>query len=654
MKNKFHIVLLVSTQLFLLSNLNASISFDGVELWNHVVTLDKNTWQDQEKSNFKNKVVNSGDFARRVYLDLTGKIPTHEQMEDFLKSKDINKRQKLIEELLNSIGYASHFGSFFGDLMRYKKTINDDFSKYLFRHLYENKPYDKLVYDLFTSEGTIAKNPAVMLYYRDSDTGIFDTLNSSVRAFLGIRLGCAQCHNHRFDKWTQKDFYETASLLHGVGYRRTTYSPTVRIIRNHLSNIIDRKLISENKIDQHMYYVLIPSDGSISYKEKEKLVYPETYRYENAKPGQVVHYRNIFGFGPELDQTLTDRRAIFAKWLTSKENKVFAKAMGNRLWQKFNGVGLMEPIDDWKEGLEIQNINLFNALGEIFIDLDYDLKKLIWVILNSEAYQKNVDPKKMINGENYAAQGATLRRMSGYQVYDSLLTLTHGNLDQHSQVIPEYFEFYDELQKLTVSYMENNMLKKIGQHSKKYGTKASGVIDDEITKDLVYYCNKVIELKEYYGIKDNDHKNEVVRNKNMTDMTDNSMMMSSEQNNIPNNAVTRSVNLRANEFLHNFGSQERSEPDTKTDPEASIQQIMSMLNSSMVQKAVHKNSYLMKELNKRSSSSKKLSYLTYSIYGRAPTKEEMNLSQSILKDFDNNWGTLAKIFINSREFYFIK
>ena len=650
---KIFVLTLFLVQLCLLSQTHAAYH----DLWKHVITLDRNAWQDQDKSKINKHSVDSAEFARRVYLDLTGKIPTYDQLEGFIQSKEINKREKLISALLGSIGYASHFTNFFGDLLRYKNSRNSDYIKYIFRQLYDNKPYDKLVYELFTSNGSLAAKPTAAFYYRDTDTGVFDTLNASVRAFLGIRLGCAQCHNHRFDKWTQKEFYETASFLYGTTGTRINSTPSVKIAQAHLKHILEKKLISEDKIDQYMKYIILPSDGQVNYNPKNKLVYPENYRYDNAKPGDQVKPRIIFDFGPKLDTSLTDKRAAFAKWMTSKENKVFAKVMANRLWKKFNGIGLMEPVDDWKDGNEIKNVNLFNALGDIFIKVNYDLKKMIWIILNSETYQKSVDQKNKVQIDNYATQGATLRRMSGYQIYDSLLTLEYGDLDEYSQFKPDHFEFYDEIQKLAVDFIDKKMLKMLRAHSKKYGTKAGSVIDDDITKKLVHYCSKVIELKEYYDIsslsdkkllKQDEMSQNTMASKSMMEMNTKASM----HHNIPRSSDDNG--RRSGGFLNTFGDKERSQPITTTNSEANMQQIMTLLNSGLIKSVTNKNSHLMKGLEQRENTADKISYLTYSIYGKAPSAKELKLYMSVLKDFNQDWTVLIKILLNSREFFFIK
>ena len=122
------------------------------------------------------------------------------------------------------------------------------------------------------------------------------------------------------------------------------------------------------------------------------------------------------------------------KWLTSKDNPMFAKIMPNRLWKRIMGYALMDPIDDWKDNITIQNPQLFHTLGDIFVDLDYDIKALLRVIFNSEAYQYAIDQDNEFNQEDYSVQGAMMKRMSPSQINDSLLVLRYGPLEKYARI----------------------------------------------------------------------------------------------------------------------------------------------------------------------------------------------------------------------------
>ena len=173
------------------------------QLWKHVVTVDRLAWQEREGQKLINKRVNDQDFVRRIYLDITGKIPTYEQMATFFASKELDKREKLIEELLASPGYTAHYSTFWLDLLRNPyRGANDfrykEYTRFTERFLSENWLHDKIVKKLLLASGSANENPAIGYYCRDDETDFMDTFNATTRVFLGTRLGCAQCHNHRF------------------------------------------------------------------------------------------------------------------------------------------------------------------------------------------------------------------------------------------------------------------------------------------------------------------------------------------------------------------------------------------------------------------------------------------------------------------------
>ena len=203
--------------------------------------------------------------------------------------------------------------------------------------------------------------------------------------------------------------------------------------------------------------------------KKKQFTYPETYIYDNAKPGEVVKPRIVFDYGPENPKGDTPREK-FANWLTSKENTMFARVMPNRLWKRIMGYANMDPIDDYKDNIEIQNPKLFEALGDIFVDLNYDLKALLSVFFNSEAYQYAYNPKNNFDTDEYRVQGVKLKRMSAHQLQDSLKTLRYGNLDKFTRYDSDYFEFEDKINQLAIEY-KNEFLSEFRKIAKEHGRK---------------------------------------------------------------------------------------------------------------------------------------------------------------------------------------
>lgn len=634
------------------------------QLWKHVVTVDRLAWKEREAEKKVNDLVSEEHFIRRIYLDITGKIPTFEQIKNYSQSKDVLKRQKLIDQLLNSKGYVSHLTNFWRDLLRHQGVKNmkhDEFTRYLERSVYENKPYDVMVREMLLARGTQHQNPAIGFYMRDELTDPMDTFNATVRAFLGVRIGCAQCHNHRFDKWTQKEFYESAAFLWGLGCGKYIGNGESEVHGTHAAALRKDKRFIDLEGSFYISQMLNPSKAVVRYHKDPALHFPDNYVYDNAKPGEKVKPRIVFDYG-NVKLKGDSHREQFANWLTSDENRPFARIMANRLWKRVMGIALLEPIDDWKDNITIQNPLLFDALGEIMVELKYDIKAFLRVIYNSEAYQYSFNIKNDFPQDHYKVQGATLKRMSAEQLSDSLLTLMHGNLDKFSRLDPQYFEFEDKLYEVLQEYVDtvNPMLT---EHAKKY-MRNTDLTDPEILDYMMKTAEKIRELEEYYNI----NRKGYIKGYDMGEFSplvshvtppEDSMMMSSGEGSQSHHEPSRMIHrahFKSNGFMNDFGKLDRSSPETSIDSGSSLKQILLMMNSSNVKNIVYKDSYLMKELKKIEQLEKRVQFLYYSIYGRAPQKKELLMAKKFIEESKHKgaWSDYTLALINSPEFYFIK
>jgi hypothetical protein len=640
----------------------ASRHIDDKNLWKHVVNLDRLAWEEQSSLKKINKQVDDQEFVRRIYLDITGKIPTYQQLTEFLKSKEINKRGKLIDELLDAPGYVSNFSNFWNDLLRNpygnvtpEADFHKEFSRYIERVLAENRPYNEIVFDMIMSEGTLQQNQAAGFWMVDSQTSTHDTLNATVRAFLGTRIGCAQCHNHRFDKWTQKEFYESSAFFNGISFGQDYPNQVLSVMRTHVKEFQKDEAI-KSRLSSYSRMLFSPSRALVRYNANRRLTYPSNYAYTNAKPNETVKERIVFGYGDKALES-DDRRKVFATWLTSKNNPMFARIMANRLWKRIMGISLMEPIDDWKDNITIQNPDLFNALGDTFAKVDYDFKAFLSVIFNSEAYQLGYHPKNVIQQEEYKVQGANLKRMSSTQIIDSLLTLQYGNIDGYMKLDPQYFEFEDKLNATIQSYKEE-ILPLMKAHYEQYGQQTEE-IDSSAIAIMSKYFDKLQELEEYYQIEKNGRlKNNsqlVAMNKTKSKSKEEPMMMQGSMSHNKGKAVMAS-HYQNNDFMKTFGATARSAPETNVNTGATIKQILKLMNSDQSKNAVKKDSFLMREMWKIEKLPSRISYLYHSIYGRAPSKKDVAIAAKFLGGTNKmeRWSKYALALINSPEFYFYK
>jgi Protein of unknown function (DUF1549) len=247
--------------------------------------------------------------VRRVYLDVVGTIPTFRQTNRFLESKEPEKRAKLIDELLDSEGYASHFFNYWADILRYKDQLNSNvrgepFRQWLKQSLAENMPWNRMVYHMLTAEGRIWENPATGYMQRDPGMQL-DIVNNTTRIFLGTRIGCAQCHNHPFDKWTQKEFYEMAAFLYPTqpntfaGDKRFWESSPTDRLNNELAKLtLEEEDRRQNKITLDRMINMNMTVVNDKFDRVIKL--PKDYAYDDAKPGTVVQPKTLFGWYPRI------------------------------------------------------------------------------------------------------------------------------------------------------------------------------------------------------------------------------------------------------------------------------------------------------------------------------------------------------------------
>ncbi|MEO6738707.1 MAG: DUF1549 and DUF1553 domain-containing protein, partial [Chthoniobacteraceae bacterium] len=293
-------------------------------------------------------------FLRRVSLDIAGRLPSADEAKAFVASKEADKRDKLIETLLASGDYADYFAGKWTSLLHNKRdaatdiTANFAFHSWVRDNLLANTPYDQMVRQLLAATGTIASNPAVAWYKRVKEPT--QQLEDVAQLFLGVRMQCAQCHHHPFERWSQKDYYSMAAFFTQVGRKPTTTAG---------EDVIFHK-------------------RGIAQAENKKTRQP-------VKPAAL---------GAPAKEILPDDdpRLQLADWLSDKANPFFAKSLVNRYWKHFFRRGLVEPEDDIRDTNPPTNPELLDALANHFIKSGYDLKAVVRVIAQSHTYQLSEKP----------------------------------------------------------------------------------------------------------------------------------------------------------------------------------------------------------------------------------------------------------------------
>ncbi|HZJ17841.1 MAG TPA: DUF1549 domain-containing protein, partial [Chthoniobacteraceae bacterium] len=273
-------------------------------------------------------------FVRRAGIDIAGHLPTLEEAQRFVADTDPAKRDRLIDSLLASPEYADYFANKWSALLRNKRSkINDArvtfaFHDWIRECFLTNKPYDQFVRELVAASGAVEENPAVAWYRQVKEPQ--QQLEDTAQLFLGMRLQCAQCHHHPFEKWSQQDYYGFAAFFSQVGRKAKDT-------------------------------VVFPRRGAATAVNKKTR--------QNVKPVGL-------GAAPTEISPDDDPRLALADWLSSKDNPFFARALVNRYWKHFFNRGLVEPEDDLRETNPPSNPELLDALARHFVESGYNLKAL--------------------------------------------------------------------------------------------------------------------------------------------------------------------------------------------------------------------------------------------------------------------------------------
>lgn len=421
--------------------------------------IDRIVASDLEQAGLKpNALANDATFLRRTYVTLVGRIPTAAETDGFLSDRSRDKRALLIDRLLDSPGHTSRMFNWWADLLRVKTRLNRRVSGEPYMHwikdsVSQNKPYDDMVAEMLEADGSahVADNGATGYYLRDRGMPE-DNMANTVRIFLGTRLECAQCHNHPFDKWTQKEFYEMAAFTGGMQFSSGRDSASgMRRVQGVLREL--RSTHGEQAVRQINRRLIQPLLQGISGNGSGLARLPKEYKYDDAKPRSIVKAQTIFGTSPEVSSKAVepqrrsrraprarrgrsrdnfpevDSRKQYAEWLTSPDNPRFTKVIANRMWKFAMGLGLIEPVDDIREKTQPSNAQLMAQLEKLMADVEYDLRQFLRILLNTKAWQREAAVDEPVAGEPFHFTGPLVRRMSAEQMWDSMLTLVIDDID---------------------------------------------------------------------------------------------------------------------------------------------------------------------------------------------------------------------------------
>jgi hypothetical protein len=601
-------------------------------------------------------------LLRRIYLDLVGRNPTFEEASAYLDSSDPAKRAKLIDQLLASEGYVSRAFNYWADALRAKtempRTPGEPYLVWLKEVLRQNKPYDQIVREMLRAEGRFWKNPATGYYFRD-ETNRLAGVEATSSLFLGADIGCAQCHDDPYDKWTQKGFYEFASFMTGA----TTEVPIEKTLPH-----VDSQAVDKHRLDLYNYNhsliaarnaekdgdttarakVKIPELAGVSEPLRERMLeaaekmhrfreikyhafaggvrkdlqppeknytprLPGTFRAKDGKPGMEIQPAVLIGETPQVENP-HDLPKVLASWLTSPENPRFALVASNRLWKWMMGASLCGPVNDLVDESQFASPALVQHLEALMIATGYDLKQFLRILANTEAYGRMAVAVTVDDTQPKLYPGPILRRLSAEEIWDSLVVMIDGEADS----------------KLRKDQPDYSFLEKMV---------AAKNIDD-------YWMTLLDEAQVQEGMKIDFYGGRLVL----------SSLYKDQEAKKRDGGIKRASEVDSpapdGHFLRIFGQSDRELMDNSwSNP--TTPQTLTLMNGPLFEKIADSGSTLQRSVASAQSHEGKTRAVFLSVLGRSPTSSELGMVLDLLRDGEQvRYDDLAWTLINSNEFLF--
>lgn len=330
------------------------------------------------------------EFIRRASLDITGTLPTAAEVKAFVAETAPGKRARLVDRLIDRPEYASYFAIKWSDVLRNKRENNEAFQRGTFtfydwirESLARNVPYDRFVREILAASGTPETAPPVQWYRRLRQTDAF--VDDTAQVFLGMRLQCAKCHHHPFEKWGQEDYYGFAAFFGRIGRKPSSLARR-------------------------------------SGRAEEVIFAARTGSVTHPKTGQIMTPKGLGSDRLTLPPGVDPRQKL-VDWMADPKNPYFARAVVNRYWAHFFGRGVVEPMDDLRQTNPPSNPELLDGLADDFVKHGYDLKHLVRTICTSRTYGLSSLPNEYNAKDKQSFARHYPRRMSAEVLLDAISQL---------------------------------------------------------------------------------------------------------------------------------------------------------------------------------------------------------------------------------------
>ncbi len=350
---------------------------------NYIDQLAAERWRDLHVQ--PSPLCDDETFLRRVYLDTTGLLPTLEQRAAFLGDSTADKREQLIDQLVESRDFLDLWAMQLAELLQIRNAngLSDKglqlYDTWLREQVRSGAAVDSILRQLIPASGSTFENPAAAYYQTETTPQLL--AENIAQAFLGTRIQCAQCHNHPFDRWTMDDYYGFASFVSQVGYKQARDPREITIYNLGIGNL------------------------------------------PHPVAGRQVLPKFLGGGFPDL-RSDEDRRTALAEWLTSAENKAFSQNIANLVWAHFMGLGIVNPVDDVRISNPPSNPELLAALGERLVDYEFDVRRLARDICNSKTYQLSTQSSNWNAWDDRNFSHARIRRLRAEVLLDCINQVT--------------------------------------------------------------------------------------------------------------------------------------------------------------------------------------------------------------------------------------
>jgi hypothetical protein len=532
-----------------------------------------------------------------------------------------------------------------------------------------------------------------------------DNMSNTITIFLGTRLECAQCHNHPFDKWTQMQYHEMVAFTGGMRFRDESFNQTedgkrLQAVSNSMRAA--RGKGKENLEAQALQRVLQPLQYGIAGTGTGLYRLPKDYKYEDAKANDVVKAKVMFGSdvtlaadpskavaakpganpkknakAPPIRASDVNSREIYAKWLTAPENPRFTTVIANRLWKRFFGLGVIEPVENLRDNTKAVNPELLKHLEATMIAFGYDLRQYIRALVNSRTYQREACRVAPGEEETFRFTGPLLRRMNAEQLWDSMVTLVVPNvdstLDEPGEGAEAVYATYERLTKIpdaelkAMAEMEALRRKDPAkfrevQKQKADEARAAAKADPELQKKIDALQEQAKAAKKAGDEVAAKRIREELQELEKTSATPYALMMERRPGRRASNApggLERASDVQQpappGHFLREFGQSDR-EQIAASHTESTIPQALSLLNG-FVDKSVLPNAKSAVRLSAAAAktSPEKVQAVFRGILSRDPSEKEGKAwSPDVEKRGDAALRDLIWTLVNTHEFMFIR